>query len=40
MKVLWTPLAALAFLAVNLWPDGPLFMHGGLPFRGPQGAVA
>ena len=34
MKRLWTPLAALAILAVNLWLNGPLFMHGDLPFRG------
>jgi len=34
MKRLWTPLAALAILALNLWLNGPLFMHGDLPFRG------
>jgi hypothetical protein len=34
VKRLWTPLAALAILAVNLWLNGPLFMHGDLPFRG------
>ena len=34
MKRLWTPLAAMAILAVNLWLNGPLFMHGDLPFRG------
>ena len=34
MKRLWTPLAALAILALNLWLGGPLFMHGDMPFRG------
>jgi hypothetical protein len=34
MKRVWTPLAALAILAINLWLNGPLFMHGDLPFRG------
>lgn len=34
MKRLWTPLAALAILTLNLWLNGPLFMHGDLPFRG------
>ena len=34
MKRLWTPLAALAILAVNLWFNGPLFLRGDLPFRG------
>jgi hypothetical protein len=29
-----TPLAALAILSVNLRLNGPLFMHGDLPFRG------
>jgi hypothetical protein len=34
MKRLWTPLAALVILGLNLWLNGPLFMHGDLPFRG------
>jgi hypothetical protein len=34
MKRLWTPLAAIAILAANLWLNGPLFMRGDLPFRG------
>jgi hypothetical protein len=34
VKRLWTPLAALAILALNLWLGGPLFMHGDMPFRG------
>jgi hypothetical protein len=34
VKRLWTPLAAVAILAVNLWLNGLLFMHGELPFRG------
>ena len=34
MKRVWTPLAAVAILALNLWLNGPLFMHGDLPFRG------
>lgn len=34
MKRLWVPLAALAILALNLLLNGPLFMHGDLPFRG------
>ena len=34
MKRLWTPLAALAILTLNLWLNGPLFMHGDMPFRG------
>ncbi len=34
MKRLWTPLAALAILALNLCLNGPLFMRGDLPFRG------
>jgi len=34
VKRLLTPLAALAILGFNLWLNGPLFMHGDLPFRG------
>ena len=34
MKRLWTPLAALLILALNLWLNGPLFMHGDLSFPG------
>jgi hypothetical protein len=34
VKRLWTPLAALAILTLNLWLNGPLFMHGDPPFRG------
>jgi hypothetical protein len=30
----WTALAAVAILALNLWLNVPLFMHGDLPFRG------
>ena len=34
MKRLWTPLTALLILLLNLWLNGPLFMHGDMPFRG------
>ena len=34
MKRFWTPLSALAILALNLALNGPLFLHGDLPFRG------
>jgi hypothetical protein len=34
VKRLLTPLLALTILLLNLWLNGPLFMHGDLPFRG------
>lgn len=34
MKRLATPLMAVTIFLLNLWLNGPLFMHGELPFRG------